>query len=371
MVSTSFLSATVAVPLYYLIAWILVGRDPKPGAIMPMYEPPSGISPAMLRYIWKEVFDDRVLWSIMLSLVSRDLVKIQTKDSEVVLRATAGTDTATNLPKEEDMLLKLLVHHKGRGIAVPMMDGDAAELVIKIGGLLRKASAGKWFNDNREYVTAGSVLSVLSLWVAAMPQRLDQVFVLIVSLALMAPGSFYLLLLVLRLRDLLRAAHHKLEMPVLRRMALLVAFLTCCVASIVMGCVVLGGTFGSQLLALGLFFAALDLVFLHLMKAPTKAGRTLLDEIEGFRLFLKSVEKLPMDRAESPTQHAGAYEKYLPYAVALEVEQAWCDRFVSLASCFHHPEPLVGAESLYLGMWNGKPVQVVYKAEPVRRGSHY
>ncbi len=63
--------------------------------------------------------------------------------------------------------------------------------------------------------------------------------------------------------------------------------------------------------------------------------KKLLSEIEGFRLFLKSVKRLPMQRSDAPSDHSGLYEKYLPYAVALEVEQAWGDQFLALASTFH------------------------------------
>ncbi len=63
------------------------------------------------------------------------------------------------------------------------------------------------------------------------------------------------------------------------------------------------------------------------IKTPTQEGNQVLTEIAGLRLFLKSVEQLPMQRTDEPADHAGIYEKYLPYAVALEVEQAWGDRF--------------------------------------------
>ncbi len=61
---------------------------------------------------------------------------------------------------------------------------------------------------------------------------------------------------------------------------------------------------------------------------PTKSGQELLDAIEGFREYLKSVERFPINRPDAPGVHAGLYEKYLPYAVALEVEQSWSDKFV-------------------------------------------
>jgi hypothetical protein len=336
--------------------------------IMTIYDPPHGISPAMLRFVWKQVFDDRVVWSILLSLVARGLATIRAGENSVTLHATRGLSAPTNLPKEEKMFLdELSRHHRAKGITIPMMDGRTAHLVIEAGDELRKSAVGKWFNENREFVIAGTALSALALCIVAMPNRADQFFVLVASFALMAPGAFYLTLLILRIRDLFRAAHRKMEAPVLGRIALLITFLTCCLASIFMGSTVLGITFGWSVVAVAIFFACSNLVFLHLMRAPTAEGRKLLDEIEGFREFLRSVEQLPMDRSDSPGEHAGAYERYLPYAVALEVEQAWSDRFVALSSSFHEPDLFIGAESLYLGMWNGKPVQVVYKAEPTRR----
>jgi hypothetical protein len=95
----------------------------------------------------------------------------------------------------------------------------------------------------------------------------------------------------------------------------------------------------------------------------------LLTEIEGFRTFLNSVERLPMGRTDQPADHAGLYEKYLPYAIALEVEQAWGDRLIALTSTFHENASVPGAEAFYPGMWNGKPLEIIYKPEAPRRGS--
>jgi len=89
-----------------------------------------------------------------------------------------------------------------------------------------------------------------------------------------------------------------------------------------------------------------------------------LDKVEGFRLFLQEVDQFPMDQFTAPHEHSGIYEKFLPYAVALEVEQAWCNRFLAIASTFHQPEPFPNTQSFYLGMWDGKPVEIVYRPLP-------
>jgi hypothetical protein len=368
MVSPALVSSVLGVAAYYVFTWMMVGRDPEPGTIVTIYSPPREISPAMLRYVWKESFDDRTVWSSLLSLVSKGLATMQSEDSLTVLRPVHGVALGQTLlhPEERIFFEELLRSHKKKGMIISMLDGRMCLLVAKMAEIVRREAVGRWFEENREYVIFGTLLSAVALCVAAMPRRMDEWFVLVASFALMAPGAFYLLLLLLRLRDLFRAARMKFDVALVGRTALLSAFLACCLASILMGSVVLGGTFGLPVVAVAGLLALLNLSFLHLMKAPTAEGRKLLDEIEGFRVFLKSVEQPTMNRSEAPSQQPGVYEKYLPYAVALEVEQAWADRFVALASSYHRPEPLLGAESLYLGMWNGKPVEVFYKPQPIR-----
>jgi hypothetical protein len=41
---------------YYLWAWMKVGRDPPAGVIVPRWDAPEGISPALANYIDKRVF---------------------------------------------------------------------------------------------------------------------------------------------------------------------------------------------------------------------------------------------------------------------------------------------------------------------------
>jgi uncharacterized membrane protein len=72
---------------------------------------------------------------------------------------------------------------------------------------------------------------------------------------------------------------------------------------------------------------ALHLAFLFLMRAPTLTGRRVMDEIEGFRMYLDTAEQFRLDRMRSPELTPEAFEMFLPYAFALGVENNWCDRF--------------------------------------------
>jgi uncharacterized membrane protein YgcG len=81
--------------------------------------------------------------------------------------------------------------------------------------------------------------------------------------------------------------------------------------------------------------AGLNLSFLYLMPAPTPKGQQVRTEIEGFRLYLETAEKLQLNAVEvggkaPPPMSKERYEMFLPYAVALGVERPWTRHFERL-----------------------------------------
>jgi uncharacterized membrane protein YgcG len=76
--------------------------------------------------------------------------------------------------------------------------------------------------------------------------------------------------------------------------------------------------------------ALLHLLFAYLMKAPTRRGRQLLDKLEGFKLYLNVAEKDDLNIRHPPEQTPELFERYLPFAVALGVEQAWAKQFTEV-----------------------------------------
>ena len=72
---------------------------------------------------------------------------------------------------------------------------------------------------------------------------------------------------------------------------------------------------------------AMHAIFLFLLRAPTPAGRKIMDEIEGFKMYLDTAEQDRLDRMQSPRLTPEVFETFLPFAFALGVENSWCDRF--------------------------------------------
>src|SRR5690606_38936348 len=79
--------------------------------------------------------------------------------------------------------------------------------------------------------------------------------------------------------------------------------------------------------------AIVVVVFAILVQAPTPDGRRLLDEAEGLKLYLGVAERDELAAMRGPggppTLDAERYERLLPYAVALDVEEAWTDKFTA------------------------------------------
>ncbi|HET9397358.1 MAG TPA: hypothetical protein VFO45_00915, partial [Sphingomicrobium sp.] len=66
------------------------------------------------------------------------------------------------------------------------------------------------------------------------------------------------------------------------------------------------------------------------MSAPTKEGRGVLDRIAGFKQYLSITEQDRLDRMQAPKDTLQLFERYLPYAIALGVENRWADRYTGL-----------------------------------------
>jgi uncharacterized membrane protein len=71
-------------------------------------------------------------------------------------------------------------------------------------------------------------------------------------------------------------------------------------------------------------------VFGKLLPAYSVEGRKLQDAIVGLRQYLSIAEKDDLARLKAPPQTAEEFTRFLPYAVALDVEEAWTRRFTAI-----------------------------------------
>ncbi|PJA93338.1 MAG: hypothetical protein CO132_03200 [Candidatus Kerfeldbacteria bacterium CG_4_9_14_3_um_filter_45_8] len=66
------------------------------------------------------------------------------------------------------------------------------------------------------------------------------------------------------------------------------------------------------------------------MPKRTKAGALAAEHIEGFKRFLSTTEKARLDFHNAPATYKELFERYLPYAIVLGVENKWAAQFEGL-----------------------------------------
>ena len=98
-----------------------------------------------------------------------------------------------------------------------------------------------------------------------------------------------------------------------------------------------------------LLIMVLNILFHNLLKAPTRLGRQLLDQLEGFELFMSVAEKDRMNMLNPPERTPEMFERFLPYALALGVEQAWAENFAGVLGRIQ--EPGTGRRRGYSPAW--------------------
>jgi uncharacterized membrane protein len=79
-----------------------------------------------------------------------------------------------------------------------------------------------------------------------------------------------------------------------------------------------------------ILLVSLTTTFYFLLKQYTETGLRLVEEINGFKLFLSVTEKDRMNFHNPPERTPELFEKYLPYAVALGVENKWAEQFAEV-----------------------------------------
>jgi len=92
--------------------------------------------------------------------------------------------------------------------------------------------------------------------------------------------------------------------------------------------------------------------FAIIMKRPTLRGRTLLDEMLGFEEFLEIAEKDELNLRNPPQKTPELFETYLPFALALGVDQEWSERFASVLASIRQPNGDTYSPAWYDGSWN-------------------
>lgn len=322
---------------YYLLVWSSVGRDPAAGPIMVRYEPPPGLSPAGMRYLTRMGFDQTAFVVATVSLAVKRYLTIRHDGKFYTLVRNDGASPA--LTPEEKALAKNLLN------AWPQIqlsqtnrkEVRAASQAVK--AALKLAQEKIHFFANRRYVLPGLGLSALVMLAAMISLPGGQLAVSAFMGVWLTGWSVGVFALTVAALAAWRSAVAEASGKSLLAAGFLTLFSLPFWAGEILGMTMLVRDGSAWFAMLLLTLVGTNILFHYLLKAPTLAGRALLDQVEGFKQYFLAVEKNPMERLGRHELTPEVFEKYLPYAMALGVEKAWSSAFsAALAQAGQPPD---------------------------------
>jgi uncharacterized membrane protein YgcG len=255
---------------YYIPIWRHFGRDPDEGVLITRYEPPQGFSPASLRYVRQMYYDDKTMTAAVVNLAVKGYLRIDLEEGSAGFLGF-GKDPGT---------YSLVKTRPGKD-ALPMAVGEQ-ELYD---GLFRSGQVIALENENHE---------VLGEAKSAHKQSLKDDY----------------------------KKHYFKTNGLLNVPAVVIVIISTVIALLAGPSVLVSLTIVAMIVTM--------VVFASIMKRPTIRGRALLDKILGFKDYLEVAEKDELNLRHPPEKTPALFEAYLPFALALDVDQLWAEKFASV-----------------------------------------
>ena len=154
------LLGALAVFVYYLLVWRLLGRDPESGVIVPLYQPPAGFSPASMRFIQNMGYDNKCFTSAVINLAVKGALHINDDDGDfkVVKRELA---TGKPAPGEKQVMQGLFGDGRDRLSIVQTNHSTLSRAISKHKGSLKRDYEKIYFNTNRWLLVPGLVATLI------------------------------------------------------------------------------------------------------------------------------------------------------------------------------------------------------------------
>ena len=313
----------IGVVAFYAFAWTRFGRDPPAGTIIPLFGPPDGMSAAAVRYVDRMGFDARCFTAAIVDLGVNRHLRMSGSRSETVLWHLDGGKPIG--PAENAVESKLFAANP----SIKLVQSNHTTLVSAREALrssLDQSYDGTLFTDN--YGWSGLGLALIIAVIAAViflsrtiydGDRGDAVNLgIIMPLALVVVGAF-----------VVRAGHR-------RQSGLMMACGAALIAAAAAGGIAVTTAMGGrgpldlQPAVAAYILAPHGQLGFHWLQAPTVAGSGIIDRIEGFRQYLGVAEEDRLNSLKPPDKTPELFERFLPYAIALDVENRWAARFAAV-----------------------------------------
>jgi uncharacterized membrane protein YgcG len=322
----------IGLVFYYLIIWWRVGKDPARGLIIPLYEPPHHLSAAAVRFISQMGYDNKIFTTAIVSLAVKGYLRIEEDGKDYRLVKVKGSQKPL-LNDEQTVLAKLGFSGKGKDHVLELEQKNHSILQGAIKSLknsLKNSYEKNYFITNKRFFFIGIAASLCILIVSIIGGSEEQIFILI-WVSLWSIGVAFLLLTVFRTwKGVLSKGRGKVT--ALGSAIFITLFSIPFVLGQILGFYFLAEVSSPLMILIIAVIVLVNIIFYHLLKAPTLLGRKIMDKIDGFKMYLGTAEKDSIYSMQAPDKTPELFESFLPFALALGVENKWAEKFSDVLS---------------------------------------
>jgi uncharacterized membrane protein YgcG len=307
--------------IFFYVTWRKVGKDPEKPVVIPAFKPPHGRSPAATRYLFKRRYDDKVFTAALVGMAVKKAIRISNRDKQFSLEAVERKE---NLNEEENEIYDTLFANN-QSIAVTNKNH---RIFAKVNENLTKTLQVNWtlkhyFLANLKYIAWGTALlpALIFLYVI-LTENLSSEATILLTVPLLC-----LTVILMTLKKFGKSC-----LAYFFKITGLIVFgfftLGACMLALIVVITSLKENWTPGLFILGLFI--LYGIYIYLIKAPTKLGAQTAAELEGFKMYLETAEEHRLNLLTPPEKTPELFEKLLPYAIALGVENKWGEKFTDV-----------------------------------------
>jgi uncharacterized membrane protein YgcG len=261
------LLAFICIIAWYIWSYYITRKSIKYGTVIPLFYPPRDADPGALRYILKMRYQDTCMASMIVHMAVRGLLTIEHVAGSLLAKSHYVLKSRTDVPVVPTELESRLLRIWFR---------KSERLVLK--------------QENAETVSVGNKL------LAGEYERLYNIPYL--------------------------ASHYDYVSG-----AVLITLV-----AVILTFVFAGYPYHDfWFYAIIIGHAALHGIMAAVLPSYTQDGQKFKEEIDGFKMFLSTTETERLKVIGTPpTKTPELYERYLPYAIALDVEEQWSQQFATI-----------------------------------------
>lgn len=325
--------------VYYFTVWLRHGKDPVEGTIIPLYEPPDKFSPTSIRFVTNMGFDNKIFSAAIINMAVKGYITIREENNDYTLVKT-GADDST-LSRDEKVAAARLFASSAREVKVGIanrvaFNGARVELQRSLQNGLEKI----YFFTNKRYFIIGLCISFLVMIGSTVLGKKDGLPVAVFMSFWLTGWTFGVAVLLMQVVSLWKsvASGGTQSRLLIFRAAFLSLFVVPFVVAEIGGIAAFALATSVFVIIVMTIMVFINILFYRLMKAPTLVGRKIMDKIEGFKMYLSTAEKDRLNLLNPPDRTPELFEKYLPYAFALDVEQEWSEQFSDVLTRAYAPD---------------------------------